>query len=65
LVLGQYIFVAAEKDKAVGLQKKVNNFEDRLMVELTIDIGAKQGLLFVPDIDCPTCLMRGIRCHGK
>jgi len=35
LALGWYIFVAAEKDKAVELQNKVINFKDRLMVELT------------------------------
>jgi len=46
-VLGQYIFVAAEKDKAVELRGKLDNFKRKLMVELTIDIRVKQGLVLV------------------
>jgi len=64
LVLGRYILVAAEKDKAVELQNKVNYFKDRLMVELTIDIRVKQGLVFAADTDCPTCLICGVRSHS-
>jgi len=62
--LDQYIFVAAEKDKAVGLQNKVDNFKDRLMRELMIDMRFKQGLVFVSETDCPTFLIRGIRFHS-
>lgn len=47
---GQYIFVAAQKDKAIELRNKIDNFKGRLMVELTIDIRVKQGLLFVSDL---------------
>jgi len=64
LVLGRYILVAAEKDKAVELQNKVNYFKDRLIVELTIDIRVKQGLVFAADTDCPTCLICGVRSHS-
>ena len=46
-VPGQYIFVAAEKDKAVELRSKLDNFKSRLMVELMIDIQVNQGLVFV------------------
>ena len=34
------------------------------MVELTIDMRVEQGLVFAPDPDCPTCLIRGISRHG-
>jgi len=63
-VLGHYIFVAAEKNKAVELQNKIDNFKDRLMRELMIDMRFKQGLVFVSETDCPTFLIRGIRFHS-
>jgi len=62
--LGHYIFVASEKDKAVELQNKVDKFKDRLMTELIMDMRFKQGLVFVSDTGCPTCLICGIRCHS-
>jgi len=60
----QYILVAAQKDKAIELRDKLDSFRDRFMVDLAIEMRVKQGLLFVPDIDCPTCLDQSIRCHS-
>ena len=31
------------------------------MMDLAIEMRVKQGLLFVPDIDCPICLIHAIR----
>jgi len=64
LVPGQYILVAAQKDKAIELQDKLVNFRDRFMVDLAIEMRVKQGLLFVPNADCLTCLIQSIRCHS-
>jgi len=46
----KYILVAAQKDKAIELRDKLDNFKDRLMVELTIDMQVKQGLMPVPPL---------------
>jgi len=48
-------------DKTTNLQDKLDSFGDRFMGDLTIKIRVKQGLIFVPHIDCPTCLIHGIR----
>ena len=50
LVPGQYILVAAQKDKATELQDKIDNFKDRFMVELTIDMRIEQGLMSIPPL---------------
>ena len=63
-VLVKYILVAAQKEKVVEQKDKLNNFKDKFMVELTIDMRVEQGLVFAPDPDCPTCLIRGISRHG-
>ena len=46
------------KDKAIELRDKLDNFRDRFMVDLAIEMRVKQGLLFVPDADCSTCLIQ-------
>jgi len=60
----KYNLVAAQKDKATELRDKLDCFRIRFMDDLTIEI---QGLIFVPNIhiDCPTCLIQCIRCHGE
>jgi len=63
-VLVRYILVAAQKDRAIELRDKLDNFKDRFMVELTIDMRVEQGLVFRPDSDCPTCLICGISRHS-
>ena len=60
----KYILVAAQKDKATEL-RNIDSFRDRFMGEFKIEIRVKQGLIFVPDIDCLTCLIRGIRFYGE
>ena len=42
-VPGQYILVAAQKEKATELQGKLDSFKDRFMVEFTIDMRVEQG----------------------
>ena len=42
-VLVKYILVAAQKDRAIELRDKLDNFKDRFMVELTIDMRVEQG----------------------
>ena len=63
-VLVRYILVAAQKDRAIELRDKLDNFKDRFMAELMIDMRVEQGLVFGPDSDCPTCLICGISCHS-
>jgi len=41
--LVKYILVAAQKEKATELRDKLDNFKDRFMVELTIDMRVEQG----------------------
>jgi len=65
LVLVKYIFVAAQKDRATELRDKLDNFKDRFIVELTIDMRVEQGLVFGSDSDCPTCLICGISRHSR
>jgi len=64
-VLVRYILVAAQKDSAIELRNKLDNFKDKFMVELTIDMRVEQGLAFAPDSDCPTCLICGISHHSR
>ena len=61
----KYILVAAQKGRATELRDKLDSFRDKFMVDLAIETRVKQGLMLVPDFDCPTCLIRDIRCHGE
>jgi len=60
-----YILVAARKERATELRDKLDNFIGSLMEELAIDMRVKQGLVFTPDSNCPTCLIRGISRHSE
>ena len=64
-VLVKYILVGAKKDRATELRDKFDNFKDRFMVELTIDMRVEQGLVFGSDSDCPVCLICGISRHSR
>ena len=59
-VLVKYIIVTAQKDRAIELQDKLDNFKDRFIIELMIDMWVEQGLVSGPNSDCPTCLICGI-----
>jgi len=61
----KYILVAAQKDKATELGDKLDGFRNKFIMDFAIETRVKQGLIFVPDIDCPSCLIRCIRCHGE
>jgi len=61
----KYILVAAQKDKATELRDKLDGFRNKFLMDFAIETRVKQGLVFVPDIDCPSCLIRCIRCHGE
>ena len=63
-VLVKYILVAAQKDRATELRDKLDNFKDKFMEELMIDMRVEQGLVFAPDSDCPTYLICGISRHS-
>ena len=63
-VLVKYILVAAQKDRAIELRDKLDNFRGKFMMELAIDMRVEQGLVSVPDSDCPTCLIPGISRHS-
>jgi len=65
LVAAKYILVVPHKDKAIELQEKLDTFMGNFDRDLLIEIRAEQGLIFVPDIYCPNCLIRGISHHGK
>jgi len=43
----------------------LDKFGKKLMGDLMIDTRLEQGLVFAPDLDCPTCLIHGIRCHEE
>jgi len=60
----KYILVAAQKDRANALRVKLDSFRDKFMSDLTIEIRVEQGLIFAPESDCPTCLIRGISRHS-
>ena len=64
-ILGQYILVAAQKDKAIEMRDKLDRFRDRFMGDLSVEMLVKLGLVFAPDTDCSNCLICGIRCHGR
>jgi len=55
----KYIFVDSQKEKAIELKDKLDAFKDEFDRHLAIEILAKQGLVFVPDIHNPTQLIHG------
>jgi len=57
----KYILVAAEKEKANELCVKLGSFGEKLVHE---DMRVEQGLVFVPDFDCPARLIYGISRHS-
>jgi len=50
----KYIFVKSQKEKATELKDKIDAFKDKFDRHLVIEILAKQGLIFVPNIHHPT-----------
>ena len=52
----KYIFVKSQKEKATELKDKIDAFENKFDRHLLIEILAKQGLVFLPDIHRPTDL---------
>ena len=63
--LVKYILVGAERDKATELGDKLDRFRSKFIMDFAIETRVKQGMIFVPDVDCPRCLIRGIRCRGE
>jgi len=61
----KYILIAAQKDRATELRDKLVSFRDRFRDDLMIDIRLEQGLVFAPDSDCSTCLIRSISRHKR
>jgi len=41
-------------EKAIALKDKLDAFKDEFDRNLAIDMRIEQGLVFVPDIHCPT-----------
>jgi len=50
----KYIFVDSQEEKATELKDKLDAFKDEFDRHLLIEILAKQGLVFAPDIHHPT-----------
>ena len=48
MVLAKYILVAAQKDKAIELQDKIDTFAERFRTDVLLDIFVGQGLVSVP-----------------
>jgi len=48
----KYILVAAQKERATELQAKLDNFREKLMDDLMIDMRVEQGLVFAPGFNC-------------
>ena len=61
----KHVLVVPHKDKAIELRKKLDTFAGNFDRDLLIEIRAEQGLIFVPDIQCPGRLIRGISHHGE
>ena len=61
----KYILVAAQKDKATELGDKLDRFRSKFIMDFAIETRVKQGMIFVPDVDCPSCLIHCIRCYGE
>jgi len=65
LVTAKHVLVVPHKDKAIELRKKLDTFAGNFDRDLLIEIRAEQGLIFVPDIQCPDRLIHGISNHGE
>jgi len=65
LVAAKHVLVVPHKDKANELRKKLDAFTGNFDRDLLIEIRAGQGLIFVPDIQCPGRLIRGISHHDE
>ena len=61
----KHVLVVPHKDRAIELRKKLDTFARNFDRDLLIEIRAEQGLIFVPDIQCPSRLIRGISHHGE
>ena len=53
VVAVKHVLVVPHKHKAIELQKKLDTFAGNFDRDLLIEIWAEQGLIFVPDIQCP------------
>ena len=48
LVAAKHILVAAHKDKAIELRRNLDEFRERFVVDLMLEVRIGQGLAFVP-----------------
>jgi len=64
-VTAKHILVVPHKDKTIELQKKLDALAKNFDRNLLIEIRAEQGLIFMPNIHCPNCLIGDISHHGK
>ena len=48
LVAANHILVVPHKDEAIELRKKVDGFRERFMVDLTVEVRIRQGVVCVP-----------------
>ena len=61
LVAAKHILVAAHKDKAIELRKNLDEFRERFVVDLMVEVRIGQGLVSVPIF--LTCLNRDFSYH--
>ena len=47
MVLAKYILVAAQKDKAIELRKKLDDFAEIFRTDILLDLRVEQGLVSV------------------
>ena len=47
MVLAKYILVAAQKDKAIELREKLDDFAERFRTDVLLDLRVEQGLVSV------------------
>ena len=48
LVAAKHILVVPHKDRAIELQRDLDGFRERFMLDLTIEVQLRQGLALVP-----------------
>jgi len=48
LVAAKHILVVPHKDRAIELQRDLDGFRERFMLDLMIEVQLRQGLVLVP-----------------
>jgi len=64
-VTAKHILVVPHKGQAIELRKKIDTFAGNFDRDLLIEIRVEQGLIFVPDIHCPSRLICDISDGGE